>query len=173
MNVDEVIVVNEKDEVLGYTDKMEAHRKGILHRAISVFIFNTSGEWLLQKRASHKYHSSDLWSNTACTHPLKDETELEAANRRLNQEMGMTATLKKVFDFQYKAHLDNELIENELDHIFVGITDEEPVVNPEEVSNFGYLSTEELESAMNKHPENFTEWFKLLFDRVNQEISKQ
>ncbi|MGB1041125.1 MAG: isopentenyl-diphosphate Delta-isomerase, partial [Flavobacteriales bacterium] len=92
--MDEVIVVNEKDEILGYTDKMEAHKKGILHRAISVFIFNTNGEWLLQKRASHKYHSSDLWSNTACTHPLKDETELEAANRRLNQEMGMTATLK-------------------------------------------------------------------------------
>lgn len=172
MNVNEVILVNEKDEIQGYTNKMEAHKKGILHRAISVFIFNTKGEWLLQQRASHKYHSSELWSNTACTHPMKNETELDAANRRLKEEMGMITTLKKVFDFQYKAYLDNGLIENELDHVFIGITDENPVINPDEVSNYGYLSTEELKNALNKHPENFTEWFKLLFDRVKQEISK-
>lgn len=170
MNPNEVIVVNEKDEVLGYMDKMEAHKQGKLHRAISVFIFNSNKEWLLQQRAPHKYHSGLLWSNTSCTHPMSGEPEEVAANRRLNEEMGMKAKLKKIFSFQYKAVLDNNLIENELDHIFVGYSDDKPIINEEEVCDYRYISTSELKKEIAESPERFSEWFKLLFERMHKEI---
>lgn len=172
MNGDEVILVNELDEEIGFMDKMEAHEKGLLHRAISVFIFNSNNEWLLQQRAKHKYHSGLLWSNTSCTHPMKGEDEFAAANRRLEEEMGMEASLKKLFNFQYKAYLDNDLIENELDHIFVGYTDKKPVINEAEVCNYRYISTKELELEIKNNPENFSEWFKLLFERIHKEIKE-
>ena len=117
MNPDLVILVNENDEVLGEMEKMEAHRKGVLHRAISVLVFNSKGEWLLQQRAAHKYHSSLLWSNTACTHPMIGEDTIISAHRRLKEEMGMQSPLKKAFSFQYKAELDGDMIEHELDHV--------------------------------------------------------
>lgn len=172
MNANEVILVNEKDEELGFMDKMEAHEKGLLHRAISVFIFNSDNEWLLQQRAEHKYHSGLLWSNASCTHPMSGEEEITAANRRLEEEMGMKASLKKLFNFQYKAYLDNDLIEHELDHVFVGYTNQKPVMNPEEVCDYRYVSTEELQKEMQATPEKFSEWFKLLFDRMHKEIKK-
>lgn len=166
MDSNTVIAVNEQDEVVGYFEKMEAHRKGILHRAISVFIFNSSGEWLLQQRAAHKYHSALLWSNSTCTHPMKGESDLEAANRRLFEEMGMRAELKKQFSFQYRAHLENDLIEHELDHVFVGYSDELPEINPEEVAAYRYISQADLAVELATHPEWFSEWFKLLFERM-------
>lgn len=168
----EVILVNEKDEELGVMEKMEAHKKGLLHRAISVFIFNSDNEWLLQKRAAHKYHSGMLWSNTSCTHPMKGEDELNAANRRLDEEMGMKAKLKKLFSFQYKAYLDNDLIEHELDHIFIGYTNEKPVPNIEEVSDYRYITTDDLKIEIEDNPDVFSEWFKLLFERIHNEIEK-
>ena len=172
MNPNEVILVNEKDEVLGFMDKMEAHLQGRLHRAISVFIFNTKNEWLLQQRAPHKYHSGLKWSNAACTHPMSNEMEIDAANRRLTEEMGMESELEKLFSFQYKAELDNELIEHELDHVFVGKTDNIPVVNEQEVCNYRYISTTDLKKELETKPENFSAWFKLLFDRIQKEIEK-
>ena len=172
MNGDEVILVNELDEEIGFMDKMEAHKKGLLHRAISVFIFNSKNEWLLQQRAEHKYHSGLLWSNASCTHPMKGEEEITAANRRLEEEMGMKASLEKLFNFQYKAYLDNDLIENELDHIFVGYTNQKPIINEEEVCNYRYISTEDLIQEIKTNPENFSEWFKLLFERIHKEIKK-
>jgi isopentenyl-diphosphate delta-isomerase len=172
MNSNTVIAVNEKDEVLGYHGKMEVHEKGILHRAISVFIFNSSGEWLLQQRAQHKYHSAMLWSNTSCTHPMKGETILEAANRRLFEEMGMHAILTKKFSFQYRAQLSNELVEHELDHIFIGMSDDLPKINMDEVADYQYLSTRELSYKLKKYPDHYTEWFKLLFSKVLSEINK-
>lgn len=166
MDTNSVITVNERDEVLGYMEKMEAHKKGILHRAVSAFIINSKGEWLLQQRASHKYHSGLLWSNTCCTHPFKGESNLQSAQRRLFEEMGLHASLRKLFHFQYRAELDNELIENELDHIFVGYTDDRPNINPDEVVSYRYISPEALILEIKNHPERFTEWFKLLYQPV-------
>ncbi len=166
MDANTVIAVNEQDEVVGYFEKMEAHRKGILHRAISVFIFNSRGEWLLQQRAAHKYHSALLWSNSTCTHPMKGESDIEAANRRLFEEMGMKAELEKQFSFQYRAHLENDLIEHELDHIFIGYSDALPEINSEEVAAYRYISQADLTVELATHPERFSEWFKLLFERM-------
>ena len=163
MNPNIVIGVDEKDEITGYYEKLEAHKKGILHRAISVFIFNSKGEWLLQQRAAHKYHSGLKWSNTTCTHPMQGESALEAAHRRLQEEMGMTANLEKLFTFQYYAELDKNLIEHELDHIFIGHSNELPQINKEEVEAYRYLSTEDLQNEIEDTPERFTEWFKMLF----------
>ena len=170
MNYDEVIAVNEQDEILEYLDKMEAHKKGILHRAISVFIFNSQGQWLLQQRASGKYHSEMLWTNASCTHPMKGESNEAAASRRLWEEMGIKAELTKVFSFIYRAELDNELVENELDHIFVGFSDSLPQPDSNEVHDFKYISTEDMDKEMKLHPELFTEWFKLLVPKVKEKI---
>ena len=172
MNTDIVIKVNDLDEIIGYADKMEVHKKGILHRAISIFIVNSKGEWLLQQRAEKKYHSELLWSNTCCTHPLKGETTLDAANRRLREEMGMATSLSKLFSFQYYANLNNALIENELDHIYWGVTDQIPAVNPKEVASYRYIAPELLEQEINKEPEKFTEWFKMLFEKVRKEVEQ-
>jgi isopentenyl-diphosphate delta-isomerase len=168
--MDEVILVNEQDEEIGVMDKMEAHKKGLLHRAISIFIFNSNNEWLLQQRAEHKYHSGLLWSNASCTHPMGGEDEMTAANRRLEEEMGMKASLKKLFNFHYKAYLDNDLIEHELDHIFLGYTNQIPVINPEEACDYRYISTGNLKQEIESTPEIFSEWFKLLFERIHIEI---
>ena len=172
MNSNTVIAVNEKDEVVGYHSKMEVHEKGILHRAISVCIFNSKGEWLLQQRAENKYHSGLLWSNTTCTHPMIGESVLEAANRRLFEEMGMHAILTKEFSFQYRAELDKSLVENELDHVFVGISDDLPNINLNEVASYQYIATDDLTRSIQNQPERYTEWFKLLFPMVLNKISK-
>lgn len=171
MNPNEVILVNENDEILGEMEKMEAHRKGVLHRAISVLVFNSKGEWLLQQRAAHKYHSGLLWSNTTCTHPMSGEETITAAHRRLMEEMGMKSPLKKVFSFQYKANLDGGMIEHELDHVFIGETDDLPLVNPVEVNSYKYISTSDLETEITENPNDYTEWFKILFDRVKIELN--
>lgn len=171
MNPNEVIAVNEKDEVIGYVEKMEAHRKGILHRAISVLVFNDKNEWLLQQRAAHKYHSGLLWSNTSCTHPMQNEEVLDAAHRRLREEMGMESELEKKFSFTYKAHLDDNMIEHELDHVFFGVSNSIPDINREEVASYRYVSTEDLQTEITMFPDQFTEWFKMLFERVKAELS--
>jgi len=166
MNKAEVIVVNEVDEVVGYMDKMEAHKLGILHRAISVFIIDSNANWLLQQRAEHKYHSGLLWSNAACTHPMKGESNVEAANRRLFEEMGIRTSLVKIFSIQYETVLDNGLIENEFDHIYIGYSDDLPVIDPSEVAAFKYISVAEIKRELNGHSQRFTPWFHLLFEQV-------
>ena len=171
MNPNEVIAVNEKDEVVGYVKKMEAHRKGILHRAISVLVFNDKKEWLLQQRAAHKYHSGLLWSNTSCTHPMQNEETLEAAHRRLQEEMGMKSELEKKFSFTYKAELAGNMIEHELDHVFFGVTNSQPEINKNEVASYRYVSTEDLQTEITMFPDQFTEWFKMLFERVKTELA--
>lgn len=168
---DRVILVDKNDNETGTMEKLEAHRKAILHRAISVFICNTRGEWLLQRRALDKYHSNGLWTNTCCSHPYPGETSLDAANRRLLEEMGLKAPLKKLFHFTYKAELDNELTEHELDHVFFGITDEEPVIDKNEVKEWRYVSYEKLLDEINSRPDKFTFWFKKIFEDVNQYVA--
>lgn len=165
-----VVHVNEKDEVLGFYPKMFVHEKSMLHRAVSVLIFNSKGEWLIQKRASHKYHSGGLWTNTCCSHPYPNEDVKTAAERRLVEEMGMSCELNKVFDFIYKSELDSGLTEYEFDHVFTGYTDEFPKLNPEEAEDWGYLSTEELLLSMKIEPQNYTEWFKILLPKALEEI---
>src|ERR1043165_7585171 len=119
--MEKVILVNERDEETGEMEKMEAHRKGILHRAFSVFIFNNKNEMLLQQRALHKYHSGGLWTNTCCSHPRPGEETLSAAKRRLVEELNVDATIQWSFDFIYEANFDNGLYEHEYDHVFIGI----------------------------------------------------
>ena len=158
--LDFVILVDKNDNEIGRMEKMEAHLKALLHRAISVFICNSKGEWLLQRRAFNKYHSMGLWSNTCCSHPFPDETGESAANRRLMEEMGLKTELKEVFHFTYFAILDNGLTEHELDHIFLGITDERPVINTNEVVEWKYLNYSDLIKDIELSPEKYTVWLK-------------
>ena len=172
MNENQVILVDTKDNYIGTMEKMEAHRLSKLHRAVSVFIFNSKGEWLLQQRAKHKYHSNSLWTNTACTHPMPNESNIDAANRRLKQEMGLQAELTEIFDFIYKEKLDNELTEHELDHVFIGFTDAPPKPNPDEVMNYKYVSFEELHNDVKSNPQKYTVWFMKIYEKVNSFLDK-
>ena len=170
MDRDIVIAVDSNDAEIGYYDKMTAHIEGILHRAVSILIFNSKNEWLIQQRAEEKYHSGLLWSNTACSHPMKSEDTATSAQRRLKEEMGLDTPLEHVFSFQYMAEFDNGLIENELDHVFIGYTDVDPVPNPEEVADFRWVSTEDLENEIAQNPDGFTAWFKILVPRVKEQL---
>lgn len=158
-----IILVNENDEQIGIMAKLEAHEKAMLHRAFSVFIFNSKGEVLMQQRAEHKYHSGGLWTNTCCSHPFPGENTLEAANRRLMEEMGLKTTLNFVFKFQYKAVVDNELTEHEVDHVFVGKSDEIPLVNPSEVASYKYMTIQQIQEDITSSPDNYTVWFRIIF----------
>jgi isopentenyl-diphosphate Delta-isomerase len=164
--MEQVVLVNEQDEVLGVMEKMEAHEKALLHRAFSIFIFNQSGELLLQQRAWDKYHSGGLWTNTCCSHPRPDESVESAAYRRLEEEMGFNVPLEKVFDFLYKADFDNGLTEHEFDHVFVGYYNEDPFIYREEVNDFQFSSIEKIESELNSTPEKFTAWFAIVFPKI-------
>lgn len=170
MYVEEVILVDKNDVKVGTMEKMEAHRDGgTLHRAFSVFVFNTDGDLLLQRRAEHKYHSGGLWTNTCCSHPRPGETVREAANRRLVEEMGMECKLLELFSFEYKAELDGGMTEWELDHVLLGLSDVEPQINPYEVAEFKYMPLSEIDSDLKSNPDNYTEWFKICFKRVKLE----
>jgi isopentenyl-diphosphate delta-isomerase len=168
-----VILVDENDIETGLMGKTEAHEKGMLHRAVSVFIVNTEGNWLLQRRALGKYHSAGLWTNTCCSHPLPGETTENAAKRRLFEEMGMECDLTPLFNFTYREILENGLIEHELDYVFLGITDELPVINYLEVAEFKYFNYWEMEIDIKTNPENYTIWFRKIFKQVNQHIGEQ
>jgi isopentenyl-diphosphate Delta-isomerase len=170
---EEVILVNEQDEELGFLEKMEAHRKAVLHRAFSVFIFNNKGEMLLQKRASHKYHSGGLWTNACCSHPRPGEKTSDAASRRLNEEMGFQTAIKKIFDFTYKAEFDNGLTEFEFDHVFAGEYDGIIKANPEEVSDYCYKNIEEIEQSLQSHPKKYTAWFHLAFPKIEKWLAEK
>ena len=155
----EVILVDENDREIGTMDKMEAHQQGKLHRAFSVFIFNPNKELLIQRRAEGKYHSAGLWTNTCCSHPAPNETVIDAANRRLEEEMGMKANLSPLFQFTYNAVLENQLTEYELDHVLIGFSDEEPQINAKEVSEYRWVTLSQIEKDLASTPEQFTVWF--------------
>ena len=162
----EVILVNELDQQMGAMEKMEAHQKGVLHRAFSIFIFNTKGEMLIQQRAAGKYHNPGLWTNACCSHPMPGEATLTAAERRLYEELGFTTPLKKVFDFTYKVAFENGLTEHEFDHVFTGKYDGEIKANPSEVKDFCYKTIDEIGLTIETHPQKFTAWFKIAFPEV-------
>lgn len=159
-----VILVNEKDEPVGSMDKLEVHEKGLLHRAFSVFVFNNAGQLLLQKRANNKYHSANLWANTCCSHPYPQEDTLDAARRRLKEEMGINIDLEKKFDFIYQAKLDNGLTEHEFDHVYVGQYNGQPHLNPAEASEYRWVEIRELKIEIRVQPKEFTEWLKIAID---------
>jgi len=169
---EKVILVSEVDEQLGLMAKMEAHEKGILHRAFSVFVFNKNGELLLQQRALDKYHSPGLWTNTCCSHQRDGESNIEAGKRRLQEEMGFNCELKELFWFVYKASFDNGLTEHELDHVMIGHYEDDPVVNLEEAAAFKWMPLEDVKKDMELHPELYTEWFKIIFNEYDQRLVK-
>jgi len=147
-------------------DKMEAHKKGLIHRAFSIFIFNSRGEMLLQQRAFNKYHSAGLWSNSCCSHPYPGEEVGEAARRRLNEELGFETSLEKIFDFIYHVSFENGLVENEFDHVFAGYFDGAIKKNPEEVNDYAFRSMGQIREELTNKPEKYTEWFKISFPKI-------
>ena len=164
MEEEKVILVNELDEPIGLMPKLEAHQKARLHRAFSVFILNDKKEIMLQQRAQHKYHSPLLWTNTCCSHQREGETNVQAGNRRLFEEMGFKTEIKELFHFIYKAPFDNGLTEHELDHVMVGYYNDPPEINPDEVENWKWMKIEEVKNDMVIHPDMYTVWFKIIFD---------
>lgn len=171
MKEENVILVNENDEQIGLMPKMEAHEKALLHRAFSVFIFNDKNELMLQQRAAHKYHSPLLWTNTCCSHQREGETNLEAGMRRLQEEMGFVVDLQESISFIYKAPFDNGLTEHEYDHVLIGIYNERPNINIEEVADWKWMSLEEVKKDMEIHSELYTAWFKIIFERFYKHIN--
>ncbi|WP_316767916.1 isopentenyl-diphosphate Delta-isomerase [Pedobacter frigiditerrae] len=161
-----VILVDKNDNQIGLMPKMQAHIEGQLHRAFSVFIFNSKGELLLQQRALDKYHSGGKWTNTCCSHPRLGESNLAAANRRLKEEMGISCTLYYGFNFIYKADVNEGILEHEFDHVYFGISDALPQINKDEVSSYRFASLEDLKVDINKNPDLYTEWLKICFDKV-------
>ena len=159
-----VVLVDQDDQKLGLMEKQQAHVAGLLHRAFSVFVFNSKGELMIQQRAASKYHSPTLWTNTCCSHPRDNETYEQAAHRRLEEEMGFDCELEYKFNFIYKAHLENDLIEHELDHVFIGTFDNEPKLNPDEVMAYRWVELDDLKKDMEKNPQNYTAWFKIIFE---------
>ena len=162
----QVILVNENDEEVGTIEKMEAHRKALLHRAFSVFIFNSKDEMLLQQRAKNKYHSAGLWTNACCSHPYPLESTEIGASRRLQEELGFTTELKKIFEFTYRSEFENGLTEFEFDHVFAGEYNGRMEPNADEVDECCFMTMEEIESKLLSHPQKFTPWFHIAFPMV-------
>lgn len=167
MSAEQVILVDAQDNEIGQMEKQQAHETGTLHRAFSVFVYTSTGELILQQRALHKYHSGGLWTNTCCSHPRPGEGNLDAAKRRLQEEMGIACDLQHAFSFLYHKEVGG-LIEHELDHVFIGTFDGEPQINPEEVASWRAVPIDTVLSNMAAHPDEYTVWFRLCMERVEQ-----
>jgi isopentenyl-diphosphate Delta-isomerase len=168
MKAQEVILVNENNEPIGVMEKMEVHRRGLLHRAFSVFIFDGKGRMLLQKRAPSKYHGGNLWTNACCSHPRPGEAVKDAAERRLEEELGFSTGLSEIFSFTYRAAVENELVEYEFDHVFAGEYEGKIEADPGEICEYRYDSLEQIKEKMERHPEQFTSWFKIAFPKIEK-----
>ncbi len=163
MEEEKVILVTLKNEPIGLMPKLEAHKKAVLHRAFSIFIFNNNNELLLQQRALNKYHSPGLWTNTCCSHQRQGETNLEAGKRRLKEEMGIECNLKELFWFVYKAPFDNGLTEHELDHVMIGSYNKNPIINTDEVASYEWKTIDDVAQDIKINPDKYTVWFKIIF----------
>ena len=170
--MEKVILVDEADNAVGEMEKMEAHIKGALHRAFSVFVLDGKERLLLQRRALGKYHSPSLWTNTCCSHPRSGESVGQAAHRRMQEEMGFDCPLENVFTFIYHATFDNGLTEHELDHVLIGFSDEIPVPNPEEIHEFKWMPLPEISKSIQDNPELYTVWFQIAFIKVTEYLDK-
>lgn len=170
---EQVILVNENDEPIGQMGKLQAHEEARLHRAFSVFILNDNNELMLQQRAGHKYHSPLLWTNTCCSHQRMGETNISAGKRRLEEEMGFVTELKELFSFIYKAPFDNGLTEHEFDHVMIGYYNDEPCINPDEVADWKWENLDDIREDIQRNPEIYTAWFKIIFDRFYHHLEAQ
>ena len=171
-DMEQVVLVDRDDRRIGLMEKMEAHRKAALHRAFSVFVFNERGETMLQRRALGKYHSPGLWTNTCCSHPRDGESAVDAATRRLTEEMGFTAPLSPAFTFLYKADVGQGLTEHEFDHVLFGEYTGEPRLNPEEVMEWKWMALDDIARSMETEPESYTVWFRIAFPKVREYLEK-
>ena len=167
---EQVILVDQNDQQIGLMPKMEAHEKAVLHRAFSVFVQNDKGELMLQQRAADKYHSPLLWANTCCSHQRDGESNLDAGKRRLQEEMGFVTELEEAFSFIYKAPFDNGLTEHELDHVMLGSYNDDPKINKEEVESFKWMTPLSIKQDIEKQPEIYTAWFKIIFEKFYEFI---
>lgn len=169
----DVILVDENDHVVGAMEKMEAHQKGLLHRAFSVFIFNNKGEMLLQQRSIHKYHSAQLWSNACCSHPVPGESILNAAHRRLQEEMGFDTALTTAFSFVYKTSFDNGLVEYEFDHVLIGYYDGDIKPDSHEVNDYCFMKMEAVKESLEHHQHKYTYWFTQVFPKLEHYLASK
>ena len=167
-----VVLVDKSGNQIGLMPKLEAHQKGILHRAFSIFLFNSKNQILLQKRSLIKYHSAGLWTNTCCSHPRDGEDIIDAGKRRLYEEMGIKTELKKEFEFTYKEVLGNEFTEHEFDHVLIGNFNGNPILNIDEVEDLKWMSLEEIEKDINENQEDYTVWFVIAFDYFYKNFKK-
>lgn len=165
-----IIAVDELDKEVGKIEKMEAHHKGVLHRAFSILVFNSKNQLLLQKRNIKKYHSPGLWTNTCCSHPRYGEKLEEAIYRRLKEEMGFTCELKEIFSFIYKVELEKDLFENEFDHVFIGRYDGEVLANEDEVDAYKWMEISDIKKDIFNNPELYTYWFKCLMNKLDNTL---
>lgn len=170
MNMDQIILVDADDQEIGQMDKLEGHQKGALHRAFSVLIYNSKGEMLIQQRAKTKYHSGGLWSNACCSHPKPGEAMEDAVQRRLIEELNINLTPRFSHKFIYKVMFPNNLIEHELDHVYIGKFDGEPEANKEEIADWKYISKEELRKDIEQNPDHYSHWFKLILSHEILEV---
>lgn len=161
-----VVLVDHNDISIGTAPKLDAHVDALLHRAFSVFVFNRSGEVLLQRRAEAKYHSAGLWSNTCCSHPFPDESTMAAALRRLREEMGFECRLRSAFSFVYRADVGNGLVEHEYDHVFIGHSEMTPLPDPAEVAEWKWMSPEQLSTELRLHPGRYTYWLRVAWEEL-------
>lgn len=171
MERNNVVLVDENDHAIAEMEKLVAHEQGCLHRAFSVFVFNNKGELLLQQRASHKYHGAGLWTNTCCSHPQWGETVVLSAQERLNYEMGLKCDLILVYSFIYNERVENNLTEHELDYVFVGYSDQNPVLNKDEVQDYKWMDSDEILSDIKNNPSHYTVWFKQAFPELLSKIN--
>ncbi len=171
--MEQVVLVDNEDNNLGLKEKIETHKLPVpLHRAISIIVLNNTGQMLITKRASTKNTWPDFWSNACCSHPRQGETPEAAAKRRLKEELGFTTDLEFLFKFVYEVKFNDEWGEHELDHVFLGYYDGPVDVTPEEISEYKFVDIDELKHDMEKHPEKYTPWFKLMFKRVMYHIGR-
>ena len=165
-----VIIVDKNDNQIGLMPKLDAHKKGVLHRAFSVFVLNNNNEIMLQKRAYNKYHSGGLWTNTCCSHQREGENSIEAGKRRLLEEMGFETELKIITSFIYKVEFENGLTEHELDYLLIGRYLKSPVINKQEVADWKWMKVELIADDIKLNPNNYTSWFKIIFDKFQNKI---
>ena len=170
--MEKVILVDKNDSEVGLMEKMEAHEKAVLHRAFSVFIFNSEGNLMLQQRALHKYHSPGLWTNTVCSHPRSGDKTADAAHRRIVEEMGFDSDFEEAFSFLYKADVGQNLTEHEFDHVFIGKSDKQPNINPDEVASWKYVDLDWLVKDIEERPDDYTVWFKIALAEVISHFNK-
>jgi len=168
--MDQIVLVDKNDHVIGQMGKMEGHQTGALHRAFSVLIFNSNGEMLIQKRSKGKYHSGGLWSNACCSHPRPGEKMEDAVSRRLQEELNIQLKPNFSHKFIYKVKFPNNLIEHELDHVYIGTFDGDPVANKEEIEEWKYISTQDLKRDIEENPSNYSHWFKIILSHEMIEV---